>query len=316
MCLFSGTFAFSQNAISDSLTVDNKHTNSENIISYREKVAVGLTYSDASNSFFLKDRNNGTENDTRFTPNTQQQFIIGLNYKLLGIGFGFTPSFLRTDKGDYKSHQFNLKLNGNYKQWFQSLAFVSQKGFFVENDQTGRVYNPHLQTLKIGGTTSYIFNEDFSYRMILDQSQWQRHSTGSFVPTFSFFYTNADFNDDQRPIVKANFYTFTIAPAYYYNFVLYEHLLASVGVMVGGGVNIVNGNADPLTELSYHLKLGYNTDRFFSFVGFDITQFSQFRKDKQLNDRYTHLKIGIGYRFLPPQKAKNIYDKATKSIGL
>ena len=118
-------------------------------------------------------------------------------------------------------------------------------------------------------------------------------------------------------INKSNIYLVSLSPSYFYNWVINNHFLISGGLSVGGGFNSVDGDFAPIYEGSVSLKIGYNSDSFFTFVNLNYIDFVQDSEAEiRLNDQIATFKFTAGYRFNPPKKVKEYYDKANKKIGL
>lgn len=282
-----------------------------NFKKYDEKVITSLYYLDTSNSFAFNYNNNflGLE------PNRRAQVGLNFSYKFLDFSYGYSPLFLSENKDNKDSKLFSLNTRFYHKKWMQSFTFINQKGFYITDGQT-QVEFPRLRTTKFGGSTSYIFNENFSFRTITNQNEWQIKSAGSFIPTLSIFYTNFDLNDN-NPNTKSNIYIASLAPSYFYNLVINQQFLVSGGIAVGGGLNSIDKEIASIFEWSSSLKIGYNTDSFFTFINLNYIDFAQ-QSDAniRLDDQILTFKFTAGYRFDPPKKLKKYYDKTTQTIGL
>lgn len=282
---------------------------------YNDKVILSVYYTDISNSFEAK-VNNSTQTDyLEFKPNKREQIGVNLSYKFIDVSYGFSPSFFEINKDNKKSKLVSFSSRFYHKKWMQSLSFINQKGFYVSEGDI-ELYFERLRTTKIGGTTSYIFNENFSFRTIANQKEWQSKSAGSFIPNFSFYYTNFDLNSG-NDADRSDIYLLSLSPSYFYNWVINDHFLLSGGLIAGGGINIVDGDTSSVFEWGANLKIGYNSDSFFTFLNFNYADFLQESKASvRLNDEISMLKITAGYRFDPPKKVKEYYDKTTEKIGL
>ena len=173
-----------------------------------------------------------------------------------------------------------------------------------------------MRSIKIGGTTSYIFNPKFSFKTITNQNQWQTKSSGSFIPTLSIYNTYLNLNDG-NDANKSRIWLFTLAPSYYYNWVISNHVLVSSGIAVGAGFNDVDGDFSGVIESTINLKLGYNSDSFFTFVNLNYLNFVQDNNNPvRFNENIATFRVTAGYRFDPPKKVKELYDQGTKVIGL
>src|SRR5690606_11683156 len=104
--------------------------------------------------------------------------------------------------------------------------FVKQKGFFTEFLDDKSLYLPSFRSIKVGGTTSYVFNDKFSFSALFNQNQWQIKSAGSFVPNFSFFYTSL-INKDDKADFNLQMYSFSLTPSYYYTWVINQKVFLS-----------------------------------------------------------------------------------------
>lgn len=282
--------------------------------SYSDKITASVYYLDTSNSFQIASDNPETKMYFNLIPNRREQIGFNINYKIIDVGIGFAPKFLSQNKGDSHSKHFNFNTRFYFKKWMQSLTFINQKGFYISEDNfTAQL--PDMRTMKIGGSTAYVFNDKFSFKTLVSQNEWQTKSSGSFIPTFSFYYTNLDVNTkDSSP---GDIYVFTLAPSYFYNFVISDRVLIGAGLALGAGLNVIDKETSALYQADFNLKLAYNKDRFFAFATLNTISFAQDDKvDPRLNDHIATLKLSAGYRFDPPKKVKEVYDKVNEKIGL
>lgn len=291
-------FGFAQN---DSIT--NPY-----VKSYDDKVTASIYYFDISNNFDIIFFADGKEQYLNLEPNRREQIGVNLSYSFIDLSYGFSPSFFDKNKDNSNSKLFSLNTRFYLKKWMQSLVFINQKGFYISEDNINLEF-PRLRTTKIGGTTSYVFNDNFSFKTLANQKEWQIKSAGSFIPNFSLYYTNIDLNDN-NPNNTSDIFVFSLAPSYYYNLVISHKLLLSAGFTAGIGINSIDKDVSELYELGSSLKMGYNTDSFFTFVDYNYTNFIQSASSKiRLNDDILMFKCTLGYRFNPPKKVKKILSK-------
>lgn len=282
--------------------------------SYNDKITASVYYLDTSNNFQITSDNQDPKIYLDLIPNRREQIGFNLNYKIIDVTIGFAPKFLSGNKGDSNSKNFNFNTRFYYKKWMQSFTFINQKGFYISDDNiTAQL--PNMRTTKIGGTTAYIFNDKFSFKTLVSQNEWQTKSSGSFIPTFTFYYTNLDLNTpDSSP---GDLYVFTLAPSYFYNFVISDRVLIGAGIGLGAGINTMDGDTSALYELDLNLKIAYNKDRFFGYMSLNSISFAQDDNvEARLNDNISTFKISVGYRFDPPKKVKEVYDKVNEKIGI
>lgn len=283
--------------------------------SYDDKVTSAVYYLDTSNNFQIGFDSDGQKKYVELNPNRREQLGVSLSYKFVDISFGFAPKFFSENKDNSNSKLFSFNTRFYFKKWMQSFTFINQKGFYAGDDGF-QIPFPRMRTTKIGGSTSYIFNDNFSYKTLINQNEWQTKSSGSFIPTFSFYYTNLNLNNEPNSS-NGDFYVFSIAPSYFYNFVISDRVLIGAGIALGAGINDIDKETSALLQLDFNLKLAYNRDRFFGFASLNTVNFIQSGDaEARLNDNISTLKISIGYRFDPPKKVKEVYEKINQKTGL
>ncbi|MCV9930399.1 DUF4421 domain-containing protein [Flavobacterium sp. LS1R49] len=283
--------------------------------SYDDKITTSIYYLDTSNSFQIGFDSDGQKKYVDLNPNRKEQLGLGLSYQFIDISLGFAPKFFSVNKDNSDSQLFSLNTHFYHKKWMQSFTFINQKGFYISDDDVS-VFLPKMRTTKIGGSTSYIFNDNFSYKTLVNQNEWQMKSSGSFIPSFSFYYTNLNLNNTPDSS-NADIYVFSLAPSYFYNFVISDRVLIGAGIAFGTGIIDIDGDVSALYQLDFNLKLAYNRDRFFAFASLNTISFMQNDKaEARLNDNVSTIKFSLGYRFNPPKKVKEVYEKADHIIGL
>lgn len=275
-------------------------------ISYKYKIAPSITYFDSSSKYFLNYNNGEEQHNITFAPNTQKQLVFGLNYHLLSINIGVTPSFMKVNRDTEKTKQFNLGINLGGKKWFQSFNIAYRKGYFMNFNDIGGFF-PEISTLKLGGVTSFVLNDQFSYKSLVKHTEWQKKSAGSFVANASFNYTKFKI-DKEKDNSTAELYNITLSPAYYYNVIINQNFMISTGLAVGSGISVSDNDFDPIFESIVHLRMAYNSENFFCFAAINATNFSQKANNGTFDDFYSTLRIGVGYRFDAPQKTNKIFD--------
>jgi len=282
---------------------------------YEESIISSLYYLDTSNSFEIIYNANNTINYLNLEPNKRAQIGANVSYKLIDISYGFSPSFLTENKDNSGSKHYTISTRFYLKKWMQSFTFINQTGFYISEGATETAF-PKMRTTKIGGTTSYVFNDTFSFKTLANQKEWQTTSAGSFIPNFSIYYTNIDLNSPTAG-THSDIFIFSLAPSYFYNWVIHEKLLLSAGLSAGYGLNSVDGDVYGIAEVSSNFKIGYNTDTFFTFINYNFSKFNQNTNTQiRLNDAINTFKFTLGYRFKAPKKLTQLYDKANKKIGI
>jgi hypothetical protein len=283
---------------------------------YDENVIASLYYLDVSNNFqIINSNSDGTKTTLDLIPNRREQIGMSVSYKFADISYGFSPQFFDVNKDNSGSKLFNISTRFIVRQWMQTISFINQKGFYVDEGDVNFAL-PKMRSTKIGGVTSYIFNPNFSFKTIANQKQWQTKSSGSFIPNFAIFYTNLDLNDG-NPNTQSDILEMTVSPSYFYNFVINNRVLISAGLSIGGGISNIDSDISGILESSASFKFGYNTDTFFSFLNVNYIAFIQNSNARvQLNDNVSSLNFTVGYRFNPPKKVKEVFDAVHQKAGI
>lgn len=283
------------------------------MVSYAEKIIVSASFQSNTDSFVLNQQIEGSKRNLEFYPNIKNEITFGLTYKMIDISFGYTPWFFKSNANKYKASNFNFSYRFNHKKWYQSVEFIKQKGFFTEFLDDKSLYLPSFRSIKIGGTTSYVFNDKFSFSALFNQNQWQIKSAGSFVPNFSFFYTSL-MNKDDKADFNLQMYSFSLTPSYYYTWVINKSVFLSGGMGVGAGAEIHNKKTSPLCQVTFNSKLGYNTTSFYSYLEVNNTNLIFNENKARLDDTSLNALVAVGFRFDPPKKVKKLYDDAVNLI--
>ncbi|WP_158293158.1 DUF4421 family protein [Tamlana fucoidanivorans] len=290
---------------------------SEYITGFPDKISARLSLVNTANIFFFAD-NDGEEYELR--PNERDYLGASLLFRSVELAFGFSPKFLNTNKDNADSELFNLNFRMFYRQWMQTIDFYYQKGFSFSDNNFSSFYFPEIETLKLGGATSYIFNKKFSFRAIGYQNEKQNKSAGSFIPKLSLYYTKFFVNTDNLS-ERATSFDIAISPSYYYNFVLSNKLLFSAGASFGMGLShSENVGAENINTILYELTgrvvLSYNSDSFFSGINTNISVLEKsIGNTNRQGDAISFIELYIGYRFKAPKKFMKWADDVNDFIG-
>lgn len=283
---------------------------------FPEKFTFRIGLLNTSNSFLLTDTVTGER--IELEPNKKTYLGASFLFRSVELDLGFSPNFISNNTDNEDSKLFTLNFRMFWNRWMQTLDFYSQKGFSA-NTQFGAEQFRDMRTLKIGGTTSYIFNGNFSFRAVGFQNEWQKKSAGSFIPRFTFYYTkyglkDADFESD------ANSYDIAIGPGYHYNLVFDENFIIGVGSTAGIGFNITTSENDTLTSALYEAifrgAIGYNSERFYTGINTNIL-FLEHNTSRytRLDDKISFLEFYMGFRFNAPKKWVSAADKFNRKFG-
>ena len=304
-------------ATAQEVTIDTLYEeDTEYIRTFVNRITGRLLYVNISNSFIVNSR----FDDQRFelTPNKQNRIGASVSFRFATISYSFSPNFLSENQDNEDSRMFNLNFRTYFGKWMQTLDIFSEKGFYL-SDGTLEGYFPDIRTIKIGGSTSYIFNENFSFRAIATQDQQQLKSAGSFIPRVYYYYTKYRIQSEDVDD-KMHSFDLAFAPAYFYNFVPFENLMFSLGASAGIGLNYSKSDDETLTsiltELNFRSALTYNISNFY-FGGHYSYLILNHNTDRStyVNDHIPFLQFFIGYRFKAPKKWIKFADGLEEKVG-
>jgi len=310
--------------------LDSISQNKSTIITYQDAITFRVAVSDKFNAFKLRSKEDDLSAVIR--PNQQINSTFSLQFRFIEIDIGYTPTFIKFNNDDDKNGKtnfFNLATRFYIKKWIQNLEFTKTKGFFIESKDFGfakenNIIFPDLKVLKIGGSSAYSFNPNFSFRSIFGQTEWQRKSSGSFVPTISYYYTQ--FKDDSNGIDE--YIDLVAGPSYFYNWTLTESLMVSGGIYGGIGYSNVHSSGfkdgtpnSTLDGINYRteitLAIGYNTKKIFTGVMASFNSFyHNIETNFRIDDHQQFLEFHIGYRFDAPKKMVQIMDIVESKLGI
>ncbi|APA64440.1 MULTISPECIES: DUF4421 family protein [Maribacter] len=295
-------------------TAQNSHYKED----FPDKITLRLALQTTSNSFTLRDKI--TRNKTEFIPNDKSYLGLSILFRFLEVDLGYAPNFLseNKDNGDSKLITFNIRTF--FGQYMQTIDYYKQKGFFIRTQDITLPIDD-LKTLKIGGSSSYIFNPDFSFRAIGFQNEWQKQSVGSFIPSITYYYTKFKLEDPLIENQLEKSFKMAIGPGYYYNWIFDENYLLSAGATGGLGFNYSSTDGENsfngLAQLVFRMTGGYNSESFFGGVNIN-TQLLSHTSDENfiLDDSISFLEFYVGYRFDAPKKWIAKADEISRKFGI
>ncbi len=304
---------------------------------------------DTSNSYFVKMNNTlnlrlDLDNDVRsfvyegvrdnysIEPNTNLRLAVAVNYRFISLKIGFSPKFLAAADSDLKGKTkiFRLSLNIFIKDIYQNFDFNQVKGYYIESGvvptleiarlQTDYVILPNLKTLSFTGTTSYRFNENYSFKAVINQNEIQTKSSGSFIP--SLYYGYFEITDDTTPQDIKSWFTILNA-GYFHTFVINENWYSNLGLSAGLGIEfnklitrfeegmpaVTTRHNNPAVNISTQIGLGYNSRRFYG--GTALTGNATHRNEEsviQFDSVRGYFKVYVGYRFDAPKSFEKGMD--------
>ncbi|WP_431611281.1 DUF4421 family protein [Chryseobacterium sp. 'Rf worker isolate 10'] len=327
--LFS-LFAFQIKAQSDT-------TNTK---SYADQVMIRVNLDTNIESYVFTEGEGKNANKTILSINNKTKTSVSVDYRIISATLSFAPRFLDGNSDDYmkgKSSYTDFSFRFFPGRIIQNLYYKNVRGFYVENMkdlfpqwEEGRdpyLQFPDLRVQSFGGSTSYILNKNFSARTIYTQGEWQKKSSGSWVPFVDYdltiFRNTIDGVKD-----KETQYNIGGNIGYFYNWVIGTKVNISPYLAVGIGGKFssykdsqnggVKENAQYATiRMQGGLHVGFNTDHFLfgGKMNFNANSYDQ-KNNQTVENNNLYGLLYIGYRFAPPKVVKNTYDKIQKKIPI
>lgn len=288
------------------------------------------------------EQTSGSNYHVDLRPNMLLSTKIGVSYRFISFGFGFSPAFLpgnnETDlKGKTRSWSFGIGTTGRIIQE-ANIGYV--KGFYLKNTgelvpgwvegQDPYLQVPDLTVIMLNGATGFKFNRNYSISAQHSQTQAQLRSAGSFIPILSYDYYAIDNKPKTGSVVNsqlsgnlrliANF-------GYAYTFVFARQFYLAAFVQPGIGLqhtklitrtidgDLKNRYNDPLFRMQEKIGLGYQGDRFFGGLEgfFSQSWINENNNAAQLKTNRIYYQFFVGYRFNTPKFVRKSTD-AVKGV--
>ncbi len=291
----------------------------EYIETYPTKISTQLFILNTSNDFQI----NYKEEDIRLdlVPNKRTTTGISVQYDIISFSIGFAPKFFDDNKNNKGSRMNSYSFSFFPGKWMLNFNFIDQKGISLVANNGFEQYYPGLKTLKIGGTASYVFNKNFSFRALSFQSERQLKSVGSFAPLLSYYYTQINGNNTEDLKGKTHYIDVALSPSYYYNWIIAKKIVVGGGASLGAGfTNTVDEDVNYtsfLTQAFASISLGYNSDTFYGGI-FSKATASNRRAEKtiSIDDVMSYGTLFFGYRFDAPDLLTRETEKIKEKIKL
>lgn len=170
-----------------------------NIKSYADQVMIRANLDTNIESYIFSEGENKSENQQIFSINNKTKIALSVDYRIISATLSFAPHFFPDNQdNDLKGNSSYTDLSFRFfpKRFIQTLYYKNVKGFYLENMQDfvpgwqegkdPHIQFPNLRVQSFGGSTSYVLNKNFSPRSIYTQGEWQRKSSGSWVPFLDY----------------------------------------------------------------------------------------------------------------------------------
>lgn len=299
--------------------------------SYRDQVMIRLNLDTNLEKYILSQRGN---DKMELSINNKTRMSVSIDYRAISATLSFSPKFIPGNNEDDlkgKSSYTDLSFRFFPKRFIQTLYYKKVKGFYVENmkdfvpdwqEADAYLQFPDLKVVSFGGTTSYVFNKNFSAKSVYTHSEWQKKSSGSWIPYLDYdvsFFTNT-INEVKNKEVQ---YKIGANMGYFYNWIIRDKVNVAPYLSVGlGGQfsgsqenNEQKENEQFVTlRMEGGLHVGYNSDRFLFGGRMNFRAYTYQKNGEAVENNNLYGLLYIGYRFAPPKVVKNTYDKVQKKI--
>ncbi|WP_290699727.1 DUF4421 family protein [Lacinutrix sp.] len=284
-----------------SYSQDETQNDSTYITSFKHKIMLKANINTQTESYSIQ--NNDTEN-FNLTANNNFKFTASANYEFLGLSIGFSP---KARNLPYKTAFQDITLRLFLKQWIQSFQYRRVRGFFRDGEilEATQSEFPDFKTISWNGATSYVMNPNFSLKHVLFNTEWQRKSVGSFIPTLRYGYQRISDRIEGDKEAQ-NIYSISIASDYYYTWVIENNWFVTPTVSPAIGLRytvyslaeISEQNTLFTTALNLGLYFGYTSPEFVAgaVFNFDSNATNSKNRTNIISDR-SYAKLYFGYRF-------------------
>lgn len=299
------------------------------VISYDDKIALRVNFDTNIENYVISSKELNIK--PRLELNNQINTTVGLDYKIISAAVSFSPKFFPGNNNDLKGKSSFTSYIFRFfpKNIIQTLSYTNSKGFYITNTrdfvsqwQKGKdpyLTFPNLRIQSFSGSTSYIFNNNFSLKGIYYQKEWQMESSGSFVPSLNYEYLI--FSDSQNSVKsRENQLNISLDAGYHYNYVITKHINIAPFLYAGLGKKWSNYRDDVTQnereKQNYFtqnfgggLHLGYNSPRIFFGSKFNYSGSHYKDSGSNIINNNFYILVFLGYRLSPPSKMKKMYDK-------
>lgn len=271
-----------------------------------------------------------TEETNRYNiePNINTRVAISTNYRFLSLKIGFVPKAFANIDSDKKGETKMFKVQGDIfvKNWIQNFEYLKVQGYYINDFNpimpmppiNDFVILPELKTLSISGSTSYKYNDHFSLKSILNQTEIQRKSTGSTISSLEYGYFKMS---DKTQGLDLRSFDLILNTGFVYTHVINRKLYTSLGGIPGLGLEfnklvtyiedekVITKDNNFVFHLNAQLGIGYNSKSF--YAGSYLKGIVAARGKESLvgfNTFRAVFQIYVGYRFKAPKFMENGFD--------
>lgn len=288
------------------------------VTSFKHKIMLKANINTQTESYSIQ--NNDTENFS-LAANTIFKFTASANYEFLGLSIGFSPK----DRNlPYKSSFQDITLRLFLKQWIQNIQYRRVRGFYREGEILVGEQDefPDFKTTSWNGATAFVMNPNFSLKHVLFNTEWQRKSAGSLIPTLRYGYQRISDRVDGNKEAQ-NIYSISIASDYYYTWVIENNWFVTPSLSPAIGLRYTEYSLADITEQNTLLTTALNLGLYFGYTSENIVAGANFNFDSKASNAKTktniisdrsYAKLYFGYRFNAPKALEKRVDWLKKKV--
>ena len=310
--------------------------NTEYIETFDDKINVDLSI---DTNIFSYTINNPSNNSLyQLKGNESARLALSMHYRFIGVTIGFSPNFLNNNADEILKGESTIrliKLRLFIKQFIQQFEYHRVNGYYVENtgdfitnwikDTDPYLKLEHFNTKQYFGKTTYVWNENFSFKALLVKNQQQIKSVGSFIPSLTYSYNELSNPNEKILKIDQSSFDVNLNAGYIYNFVFggNKNFFASLGLSPGVGFKFAKLMQDdtngieqqisktyPNFSLEGRLNLGYNSQKLYSGLQLNTYGVSYDKNpETKVENSTTYFQLYFGYRFGAPKSIEKLFDK-------
>lgn len=322
------------------ITQGKAQSDTTNTKSYADQVMIRMNLDTNIESYIFSVGEGKNASQTILSINNKTKTSFSVDYRIISATVSFAPRFFDGNNDDAmkgNSSYTDLSFRFFPGRFIQNVYYKNVRGFYVENMKDlspewkegidPYIQFPDLRVQSFGGSTSYILNKNFSARSIYTQGEWQKKSSGSWVPFLDYDLTVFR-NTIENVKSKEIQYNIGGNVGYFYNWIIGKNVNIAPYLAVGVGGKFSSyrdiqnegskENAQYATiRMQGGLHVGYNTGRFLfgGKMNFNANSYDQ-KNNQTVENNNLYGLLYIGYRFAPPKVVKNTYDKIQKKIPI
>ena len=269
------------------------------------------------------------QNNFRLSPNNNSTTKLSFSYQFISFSIRFIPKFIPGNndvatKGNTFSH--GLGLNYNYKNWYAQLNYHKTSGFYLENSsdfipgwQSGDKYLqfPNLMYQEYQARFFYKSNALFSFNALLNQTERQLQSAGTWLPGISIrnYIIDNQGATTSTSSQRSNNLEGMLSAGYQYTAVLNKAWFGTAGFIPGIGLlhakittRLASGNLYSTEKNTvYRLRgvggLGYQSNKWYAgcYANWNWLSYQQANTSVQnTEDRFSY-QVYLGIRLKSPK---------------